>query len=63
MELTTTLVYQTYEESQAPRAVRLREEQLDITKSVSKSENYKLHKEVVEEQRTVHVPLFEKKYM
>ena len=49
--------YQTYEESQAPRAVRLREEQLDVIKERVQVGELQVHKEVVEEQRTVQVPL------
>ena len=49
--------YQTYEESQAPRAVRLREEQLEVIKERVQVGELQVHKEIVEEQRTVHVPL------
>ena len=49
--------YQTYEESQAPRAVRLHEEQLEVIKERVQVGELQVHKEVVEEQRTVHVPL------
>ena len=48
---------QTQYETEKPRAVRLREEQLDITKERVQVGELQLHKEVVEEQRTVHVPL------
>ena len=57
MELTTALFIKTQYESEKPRAVRLREEQLDITKERVQVGELQLHKEVVEEQRTVHVPL------
>jgi uncharacterized protein (TIGR02271 family) len=49
--------YQTYEESQAPRAVRLREEQLEVIKERVQVGELQVHKEVVEEQRTIQVPL------
>ena len=49
--------YQTYEESQAPRAVRLHEEQLEVIKERVQVGELQVHKEIVEEQRTVHVPL------
>ena len=49
--------YQTYEEAQAPRAVRLREEQLEVIKERVQVGELQVHKEVVEEQRTVQVPL------
>ena len=49
--------YQTYEGSQAPRAVRLREEQLEVIKERVQVGELQVHKEIVEEQRTVHVPL------
>ena len=49
--------YQTYEESQATRAVRLREEQLEVIKERVQVGELQVHKEIVEEQRTVHVPL------
>ena len=49
--------YQTYEESQATRAVPLREEQLEVIKERVQVGELQVHKEVVEEQRTVHVPL------
>jgi uncharacterized protein (TIGR02271 family) len=48
---------QTQYETEKPRSVRLREEQLDITKERVQVGELQLHKEVVEEQRTVHVPL------
>ncbi|MDR7239378.1 YsnF/AvaK domain-containing protein [Neobacillus drentensis] len=44
-------------ETEKTRAVRLREERLDITKERVQVGEVQLHKEVVEEQRTVHVPL------
>ena len=50
-------VYKAQYETEIPRAVRLREEQLDITKERVQVGELQLHKEVVEEQRTVHVPL------
>jgi uncharacterized protein (TIGR02271 family) len=49
--------YQTYEGSQAPRAVRLREEQLEVIKERVQVGELQVHKEIVEEQRTVQVPL------
>ena len=49
--------YQTYEESQATRAVRLHEEQLEVIKERVQVGELQVHKEIVEEQRTVHVPL------
>ena len=49
--------YKTYEESETTRAVRLHEEQLDIIKERVQVGELQVHKEVVEEQRTVHVPL------
>ena len=50
-------IYKAQYENEKPRAVRLREEQLDITKERVQVGELQLHKEVVEEQRTVHVPL------
>jgi uncharacterized protein (TIGR02271 family) len=50
-------VYKAHYETEKPRAVRLREEQLDIAKERVQVGELQLHKEVVEEQRTVHVPL------
>jgi uncharacterized protein (TIGR02271 family) len=44
-------------ETEKTGAVRLREEQLDIIKERVQVGELQLHKEVVEEQRTVHVPL------
>ncbi|MEH6904619.1 YsnF/AvaK domain-containing protein [Neobacillus drentensis] len=44
-------------ETEKTRAVRLREERLDITKERVQVGEVQLHKEVVEEQRTVHVPI------
>jgi uncharacterized protein (TIGR02271 family) len=44
-------------ETEKTRAVQLREERLDITKEIVQVGELQLHKEVVEEQRTVHVPL------
>ncbi|KAB7704032.1 YsnF/AvaK domain-containing protein [Bacillus aerolatus] len=52
-----TPVYKTQYETEKPREVRLREEQLDITKERVQVGELQLHKEVVEEHRTVHVPL------
>jgi uncharacterized protein (TIGR02271 family) len=49
--------YQVHDESQAPRAVRLREEQLDVIKERVQVGELQVHKEVVEEQRTLQVPL------
>jgi uncharacterized protein (TIGR02271 family) len=43
-------------DTQESRAVQLHEEQLDITKERVQVGELQLHKEVVEEQRTVHVP-------
>ena len=43
-------------ENQESRAVQLHEEQLDITKERVQVGELQLHKEVVEEQRIVHVP-------
>ena len=57
MELTTVLFIQNTIWTEKPRAVRLREEQLDITKERVQVGELQLHKEVVKEQRTVHVPL------
>jgi uncharacterized protein (TIGR02271 family) len=51
-------VYQAHVETEVPtRAVQLREEQLDIIKERVQVGELQLHKEVVEEQRTVHVPV------
>ncbi len=50
-------VYKTHYESENSRAVRLHEEQLDIRKERVQIGELQLRKEVVEEQRTVHVPL------
>ena len=50
-------VYKTQYESENSRAVRLHEEQLDIRKERVQVGELQLRKEVVEEQRTVHVPL------
>src|SRR3954468_19960405 len=50
-------IYKAQYENEKTRAVRLREEQLDITKERVQVGELQLHKEVVEEQRTVHVPL------
>ncbi|WP_338470857.1 YsnF/AvaK domain-containing protein [Niallia sp. XMNu-256] len=50
-------VYQEHYESETPRAVRLREEQLDIVKERVQVGELQVRKEVVEEQRTVNVPL------
>jgi uncharacterized protein (TIGR02271 family) len=51
-------IYQANVETEVPtRAVRLREEQLDIIKERVQVGELQLHKEVVEEQRTVHVPV------
>ena len=50
-------VYKTQYESENSRAVRLHEEQLDIRKERVQIGELQLRKEVVEEQRTVHVPL------
>jgi uncharacterized protein (TIGR02271 family) len=50
-------VYKEQYESETTRAVPLREERLDITKELVQVGELQLHKEVVEEQRTVHVPL------
>ncbi|KXH86943.1 YsnF/AvaK domain-containing protein [Sporosarcina sp. HYO08] len=50
-------VYQTHYETENSKAVRLHEEQLDITKERVQVGELQLRKEVVEEQRTVHVPL------
>ncbi|MCQ6282608.1 YsnF/AvaK domain-containing protein [Bacillus sp. EB600] len=50
-------VYKEQYESETTRAVPLREERLDITKESVQVGELQLHKEVVEEQRTVHVPL------
>ncbi|PGY09066.1 YsnF/AvaK domain-containing protein [Bacillus sp. AFS031507] len=44
-------------ETEKTNAVQLREEQLDIIKERVQVGELQLHKEVVEEQRTVHVPL------
>jgi uncharacterized protein (TIGR02271 family) len=44
-------------ETEKTSAVQLREEQLDIIKERVQVGELQLHKEVVEEQRTVHVPL------
>jgi uncharacterized protein (TIGR02271 family) len=52
-----SLVYKEQYESETTRAVPLREERLDITKERVQVGELHLHKEVVEEQRTVHVPL------
>jgi uncharacterized protein (TIGR02271 family) len=49
--------YQVYDETEAPRAVRLREEQLDVIKERVQVGELQVHKDVVEEQRTIHVPL------
>jgi uncharacterized protein (TIGR02271 family) len=43
-------------DTQESRAVQLHEEQLDITKERVQVGELQLHKEVVEEQRTIHVP-------
>ncbi len=50
-------VNQVQYETEKTRAVRLREERLDITKERVQVGEVQLHKEVVEEQRTVHVPI------
>jgi uncharacterized protein (TIGR02271 family) len=44
-------------ETENTRAIQLREERLDISKERVQVGELQLHKEVVEEQRTVHVPL------
>ncbi len=44
-------------DTEKTRAVQLREERLDITKESVQVGELQLHKDVVEEQRTVHVPL------
>jgi uncharacterized protein (TIGR02271 family) len=49
--------YKAQYETENSRAVRLREEQLDITKERVQVGELQLHKEVIEEHRTVHVPL------
>ena len=49
--------------TEIPRAVRLREEQLDIVKERVKVGELQLHKEIVEEQRTVQVPLIRRRYL
>ena len=49
--------YQVHDETEAPRAVRLREEQLDVIKERVQVGELQVHKDVVEEQRTIHVPL------
>ena len=50
-------IYEAQFETEKTTAVRLREEQLDITKERVQVGELQLHKEVVEEQRTVYVPL------
>ncbi|PFO09380.1 stress response protein ysnF [Bacillus sp. AFS076308] len=50
-------IYESQFETEKTTAVRLREEQLDITKERVQVGELQLHKEVVEEQRTVYVPL------
>ena len=50
-------VYTTQYETENSRAVHLHEEQLDITKERVQVGELQLRKEVVEEQRTIHVPL------
>ena len=50
-------VYKTQYESENSKAVRLHEEQLDIRKERVQIGELQLRKEVVEEQRTIHVPL------
>lgn len=50
-------VYQEHHTSETPTAVRLREEQLDIVKERVQVGELQVRKEVVEEQRTVQVPL------
>ena len=49
--------YQAQYETEKPRAVQLREELLDIAKERVQVGELQVHKEVVEEHRTVHVPL------
>ncbi|MCQ6282650.1 YsnF/AvaK domain-containing protein [Bacillus sp. EB600] len=50
-------VYKTQDVTENTRAVPLREERLDITKERVQVGELQLRKEVVEEERTVHVPL------
>ncbi|MEH7417472.1 YsnF/AvaK domain-containing protein [Neobacillus drentensis] len=50
-------IYKDQYESEKTKAVQLREEQLEITKERVQVGELQLHKEVVEEQRTVYVPL------
>ncbi|GAB1799359.1 YsnF/AvaK domain-containing protein [Priestia megaterium] len=52
-----TPAYGTYTEHNEHRAVQLREEKLDVLKERVQVGEVKLHKKVIEEERTVHVPV------